>query len=150
VGGTPPGPGDPIETKPLRLVTQPFMQVEVPGPFPFSRCSAALHHLRTYFITGAADTYPTVHYNITWGTSRAVSQLFHSPAQNPAGGAPPSGMEQSHRPPWHNEIDRDAIGDSHRQEDPRRGRDPPVDSLDLDPALADIQAHHLDAVHLVT
>jgi hypothetical protein len=58
-------------------------------------------------------------------------------------------VEESHRSPWHNEIDRDAIGDGYGQQDPRRGSDPPIYSLDLDPPAAGIQAHHLDAVRLV-
>jgi hypothetical protein len=90
-----------------------------------------------------------VHYNIARGTSSQAAQLIYSPPQNPAGGSAPTGVEQSHSSPWDDQIDRNAIGDRHGQEDSWRGTHPPVYSLDLDPPAAGIQAHHLDAVHLI-
>ena len=149
MGRTPPGSGGLNEAKPLCLVTQPLTQVEVPGALPFGRRSAALHDLRTYFIAWTANAYPAVHYNIGRGTSSATAQLLHSPPEDSAAGAAPAGVEQSHPSSWDDEIDRDAIGDSYAEEDPWRGGDPPIYPLYLDPPAARIQAHHLDAVHLV-
>ena len=149
MGRTPPGGGDLIEAKPLCLVTQPLTQVEMPGALPFGRHPAALHDLRTYFIALTTNTYPTVHYNIRPRTPSETTELLHSPAEDPASGAAPPGVEQSHPSSWNNEIDRDAIGDRYGQEDPWRGSDPAVYPLDLDPPASGIQTHHLDPVHLV-
>jgi hypothetical protein len=149
VGRTPAGGGGLIQPQPLGLVTQPLTQIDVPGPLAVCRRSAALHDLRAYFIAWAANADPTVHYKIRYGTTSGTAQLLHPPPEDPASDATPAGVEQRDPSPRRDEIDGDAIGDSHRQEDPGRGSDPPIYSLDLDPPASCIQGHHLDAVHLV-
>jgi hypothetical protein len=47
------------------------------------------------------------------------------------------------------QVHWNAVGDRNCKEDPPRGRGPAVDSLDLNPAAAGVDAHDFHAVHLV-
>jgi hypothetical protein len=58
-------------------------------------------------------------------------------------------VQQRDPPARSNQIDRHAVGDGHHEEDSRRGGDPTVNSLDLDPACPAIDPQDLDAVDLI-
>ena len=53
------------ETQLAGLVLKSLAEIDVPGPCPHCLAAAALHHLRTNFIAGAAYPHPAVHYNIS-------------------------------------------------------------------------------------
>jgi hypothetical protein len=50
---------------------------------------------------------------------------------------------------WGYQIDRDAVGDRHRKQDPWCRSDPPIDAFNLDPAATGIERHELDTVNLI-
>ena len=47
------------------------------------------------------------------------------------------------------QINRNAIRDRYCQQCARRGGDPTVDTIDVDPAPAAVERHHLDPMHLI-
>jgi hypothetical protein len=90
-----------------------------------------------------------MHYNLGFQASSLGFQALYSAGENPAGGAAPTRMQEGHAASWGHEIDRHTVGDRHREQDSGCGGNPAVDSIDLDPAAARIEAHELDPVHLV-
>jgi hypothetical protein len=90
-----------------------------------------------------------MHYNLLNGAPSFRSQPRDAGSQNPAGGAPPAGVEQSDSTPGRHEIDRDAIGDGHGEQDPRLSGDPRIYPVDLDPAAPTVYAADLDAMNLI-
>ena len=63
VSGAPPGGRHPRETEIPRLFNESLSKVNVPRAWAISLTTAALDNLRTYFITLAAYTDTTVHYD---------------------------------------------------------------------------------------
>jgi hypothetical protein len=77
-------------------------------------------HFRTYFIASTANAYATMHYNIRHINFYMPHQALHPLSQNPRRGPPPPRMEQSRHPSLRfHEVDRGAVGDPYRQQDPR-------------------------------
>ena len=90
VGGAPGGGRDVTEAEFPRLRHQLLPQIEVPGSLPFGRCSAALHHLRTYFIAVATYANTAMHYDISFTASGLGLETLDAARKNPLRGAPPA------------------------------------------------------------
>ena len=104
------------------------------GPGAIGREPAADHHLRTDFIARAANTNAAVHYDIRQSGACGGEQALDADAEDPPGGAAPARVQQRDAPARHHEVDRDAVGDRHREQDPALRGDPAVHTLDLDPS----------------
>src|SRR5256885_4389611 len=78
-------------------------------------------HFRTYFITRPTNTNTTMHYNIARFDERLAPDQGHPLLQHPASRTPPARVQQRHDALLGGkEIDRDAVGDGHREEHPGR------------------------------
>jgi hypothetical protein len=110
--------------------------------------AATQHHLRTYLIAVAADADTAMHYDID-PRANSRPEPLQSPPQDLTSRPSPASVQQGDPSARSNQIHRHAVGDRHRQENSRRGGDPPVDPLDLNPAATSIDAHDLDAMDLV-
>ncbi len=149
MSGAPPRGGHLGETQLSSLILESLTKVDVPWAGSSGGEAAALNHLRTNFITGATYTDTAVHYNLGRQTASFPRQTADAPAENAPGGAAPAGVKQGDPPTRRHQVDRDTIGDGYGEEDTACGGHPAVDALDLDPAGAGIQAHDLDAMHLI-
>lgn len=149
MGRAPGGSGDLSEAELARLPRQLLPQIEVPGPLPLDRRAAALHDLRTYFITVAAYADAAVHYNIRSATPRLGPQALDAASENPSRGAAPSRMKECHGFSRCHQVYRDTIGNGYGEQNSRPGGNPAIHAIHLDPAAAGIEGHDLDTVHLL-
>ena len=112
VGGAPFRNRHGADPQKCRLLGQHRAQVQMPGPGAFGRFSTAFHDFRTYFIAVTANPYTTVHYQISWITSRSFTQGLDSLGKDTTGSSPPTGVQQSngllHRI---QQVNRNAVGD---------------------------------------
>jgi hypothetical protein len=150
MGRAPTGSRHLDEPKLVGLTDQLIPQIQLPGSLPLCRRTAALHDLRTYFIAITTYPYTTVHYNVTYLAPRLGLEALDPSAQYPSRGAPPAGVEQGNSPSRSHQIHRDAVGNGYGKQNAGACGNPPIDPLDMDPAVAGIEAHDLDAMHLVS
>src|SRR5689334_20965697 len=89
-----------------------------------------------------------MHYNFVPAYFRDLGQAFDSSLQNPGCRPPPAGMQERDAAPGRYQIDRDAIGNGHGEQRTRRGREPSVDAIDLQPPAAGAGFEDLRTVNL--
>ncbi len=132
---------------PLPYQLLPHIQVALPA----GRCRKpeGLKYFRTYFITRAANTYATMHYQVSCDAPCTPLQEAHSPLQNPATRPPPPCVEQGHRPGDRiDEVDRGAICHGDGQQDASGIRGVAVYPVEEEPAAPTLVPDDLRSVDL--
>lgn len=148
MGRAPGGSGDLGQAELARVNPQLVPQIQVPWPLPLSRRSAAQHHLRTYFITITTYSDAAMHYNIRTATAGFGLEALDGAAENPSRRAPPARMNECDGLARCHQVYRYTISNGHGEQNARRGGDPTIHAIDVDPTAAGIEAHDLDTVHL--
>src|SRR3989441_9195596 len=106
---------------------------------------------RTYFIAIATNTYSTMHYDTFRPHYPEPLHELHAALQDASRRPPPSGVKQrDHLLLGCREVDRDAIGDGDREQQPACAGGMPVHAVDDQPSVAARgMPQHGRAVHLV-
>jgi hypothetical protein len=149
MGRAPARGGKPRKAQLAGLPYQQIAQVNVPGTGADGFGATARDNFRANFITGAAYANTAVHYKVRGQAAGFPAQAADALAKNACRSAAPAGVKQGDPPTRGDQVDRDTIGDRYGKEDAPGGSNPAVDTLDLDPAGAGIQAHDLHAMDLI-
>src|SRR5437762_3928375 len=87
----------------------------------------------TYFITCTANTYATMHYDVSW-SHPAAPERGDATIEHPRRHSPPPGMEQrDHATVRRHEVHRHAVGHRHCEQHAGLSRGVAVHSLDDQP-----------------
>ncbi len=79
-----------------------------------------------------------------------LSQALKSTLEDPGCCAPPAAMQEPDRPPdWIDEIDGNAVGDRHGEQQARRPGGMPIDPFNLEPAANALMPGHRVLVDLI-
>src|SRR5258705_6035999 len=103
-----------------RLLAQCAAEVEADRPGP----AKAFGDFGTYLIALTANPNPAMHYDIARLRRRVARERCDAPREDAAGTPAPAGMQQRNRTGLRNgEVDRNTVGDRHREQDTalRRG-----------------------------
>ena len=149
MGAAPAGDRDGPEPQAFRAGGEVPPEIEMPGPGPSAGRPQPVDHLRPHFIAQPANANPTMHYDVGWLGAGGGEQALDPGAQDPAGRAAPSGVQQRHPAIRHDQVDRNAVGYGYGEEHASGGGHPAVDAVDLDPAAAGADGLDGDAMDLV-
>src|SRR5437773_1762323 len=113
LGATPGRGRDLLDPEVPRVPREDGAEVELDGAgYTKAHCD-----FRTNFITGTANTYPTMHYDVARFGKAAPLQQLDALLQNAVRGPPPPGVDQCDRSFLGDcQIHRNAVGDGHRQQ----------------------------------
>src|SRR6266699_3659329 len=117
VGATPGRERDSAD--PQRLGLLPHRGAETHAPRRALGAPAELaQHFRTYFIALTANTYSTMHYDISRPCQRHPLHELHAALQDASRRSAPAGVQQRHHSLLgRRDVDRDAIGDGDREQE---------------------------------
>jgi len=112
--------------------------------------SAGFHDLSTYFIAATANSYSTMHYDISRRRSSSLGQPLDSTPEYPGCGASPACMQQADSVAVAiNQVDRDAVGHSNEQHQPWCACQMAIQTLQDAPSIDPLVPGDSRAMHLV-
>ena len=118
--------------EPLGLLGEDAAQIEMRRFGP----PEAIGDFRTYFITLAANTYATMHYDVTCPGEATRLQEVDGPLQNPAGRAAPPRVDERERAfVGHRQVHGYAVRDGDREQDAGFVRRMSIDPVEDEPTL---------------
>ena len=114
----------------LRLAGQHPRRSRCQGPFPRAGNTQPVHDFRTHFIASPANTYATMHYDIGRLTTHTLDKVSTPRARMPAAVPRQPAWSSAMPPSGRREVDRNAVGDGHREQQPGVVGDRAVDSVE--------------------
>ena len=149
MGGAPRRGGDGSHSCRCCAAGEDRAEVKVPWTLALSWLSAAHHDFGTNFIAGPANAYAQMHYDVQWTSVRSSTQLLDPALENPGSCAAPAGVEQRDPLPGRDDVDRNAVGDGHQEQDTGSIGEMPIGAVENDPAPHGTVPGQLGPVYLV-